>query len=96
MRHSIFAGAGYLLNDDRSSGGAVDEADMLGCKHCQRTIRKRLWADDPTYCPRCDAPVCGPCHARIDDHGCEPFIAKINRQLDAAYRQRQNARILGI
>ena len=93
---SIFNGHGHMLNDNRCSGGAREEADVLGCNHCQRLILKCEWISEPTYCPQCDEAVCMQCHARIRDHGCEPFIAQLNAQLKAAYHREQNARMLGI
>lgn len=93
---SIFNGAGYLLADDRCSGGVRDEADMLGCSHCQRLMRKREWQCDGGFCHSCDAPVCSGCADRIPTKGCEVFLRVLEGELEREYRRSQNARLLGI
>lgn len=92
---SVFNRAGYLLADDRASGGKVDEADMLGCSHCQALMKRHLWSDDGGFCHGCDAPVCGPCCDKIPTHGCAPFMRQLERAVNDAYRREQNAKILG-
>ena len=93
---SVRTGQGYLLNDDRASGGTKEEADMLGCSHCQTLMRRKLWADDGGMCHGCGAPVCAPCCDRIPQHGCEVFLRQLERGLEEDYVRRQNAIILGI
>lgn len=93
---SVFNQMGYLKADDRNSGGKLDEADMLGCNHCQALIRKSLWSDDGGFCHGCDAPVCASCCDKIPREGCAPFIAQLERAVNAAYIRGQNAKVLGI
>lgn len=52
-------GKGYLLTDDRVSGGTLQELNTLTCVHCNRVValnpereRERGW------CWKCDAYVC--------------------------------------
>jgi len=96
MVKSIYNGAGYLLADDRASGGLRDEQDMLGCNHCQRLMKKPDWKADGGFCHGCDAPVCPQCADRIPYHGCEKFLAMLEGQLEKKYRRDQNAKILGL
>ena len=86
----------YLLADDRCSGGVRDEADMLGCSHCQRLMRQREWQCDGGFCHSCDAPVCSGCADRIPTKGCEVFLRVLEGELEREYRRSQNARLLGI
>lgn len=104
MPKSRFNGAGYYLSDERASGGPREEADLIGCGHCQKTmVRGNIsnpapdtWAVDGGWCSCCDGAVCAACADRMLVHGCENFKAKVERQLDGMYRRQQNAKILGI
>ena len=73
---------GYLLNDNRASGGTLDEADTLACPHCQCVILKKKWRKKGGYCFSCDKPVCHTCFVKMQKHGCTPFL----RQVDMALR----------
>lgn len=75
-------GAGYFRNDDTASGGRRDEADVRTCTHCQSIIKMQIWKDDGGFCGRCMAPICGPCADRMTLHGCEPFVAQLERALE--------------
>lgn len=88
MKRSIFAQSGYLLNDDRASGGTRTEADVLICEHCQCTLLGAKWRDDGGWCGRCGAPVCGRCADRMLTEGCTPFLAKVDQALDPALKAR--------
>lgn len=89
-------GAGYLFADDRASGGKLEEADMLGCNHCQKLMKAHLWKQDGGWCGCCAQPVCGPCADKISTQGCTPFIKLVDKQLSETHRKGQNARILGV
>ena len=93
---SIFDGSGYLMNDDRASGGQLDESDMMGCGHCQRLLKKKLWCDDGGFCHCCWNAICGPCADRMLTRGCENFLAKLESSLEKEYRRNQNVRMLGL
>lgn len=96
MVRSLYNGMGWLLADDRCSGGERDEADMLGCSHCQRLMKKGDWKNDGGFCHSCDAPVCGRCADRIPKFGCEVFMRKLEGEMEREYRARQNAMLLGL
>ena len=94
-------GAGYLMNDDRNSGGGVSESDVICCPHCQTVILLQAWRKEREeggggYCRKCSAPVCGLCLERMLTHGCEPYIKFIERQVEENYRREQNRKVLGI
>ena len=93
---SIFSGQGYLLNDDRASGGGRVEADVLGCGHCQKLLKRKLWCDDGGFCSCCWNAICGPCADRMLTRGCENFLAGLETALEMKYRQDQNSKVLGI
>jgi len=96
MVRSVFNGVGYRMADNRASGGGVDEADMLGCFHCQKLMQKKLWSDDGGFCHCCDGPICGVCADRMLSRGCENFLRRLTSKLEQKYRAEQNARILGL
>ena len=97
MTHSIYTGQGYLLNDNSASGGTREEADMLGCKHCQALIKKTDWQTKGGMCMACSAPICHSCATRTVKFGCEgPYEKSIERAVEDQYRLTQNSRILGI
>ena len=96
MVKSIFNGAGYLRNDDRCSGGDLAEADVVGCSHCQKIMKKHFWRDDGGFCHACNAPVCGPCCDLIPRHGCEVFMRVLETRIARNYRLEQNARLMGL
>lgn len=93
---SIYNGAGYLLNDNRCSGGKVEEADLIACRHCQKLMKKAAWQEDGGFCGHCERPVCGGCADKILTGGCTPFVAKLEQQVEIQIRRRQNARVMGI
>ena len=90
---SISTGQGYLWSDNRCSGGQVEEADLLGCKHCQALIDKRKWREAGAFCHHCDGPICATCDSVP---GCTPFEQRLDQQLREAHRREQNAKLLGI
>ncbi len=100
----IITGAGYLFNDNRSTGGKVEEADIIACPHCEKLISYQEWNKErsqgggPTggWCRQCAAPVCGLCLDRMLVFGCEPFLRKIDQAVDDNYRRQQNRKVLGI
>jgi hypothetical protein len=94
---SIFNGAGYLIADNRASDwGTIEEADLIGCAHCNQTMKKRDWQEDGGFCHCCAKPICGPCADAMPRSGCVPYLRKLERAVDDAYRREQNRRILGI
>jgi len=72
---------GYLLNDNRESGGALLEADTKACPHCQGVIVMSAWRRNGGFCFSCDAPVCFQCFAAMQQHGCTPYLRLIELAL---------------
>lgn len=95
MVATVYSGMGYTLADDTASGGKRREADLLGCNHCQRLMRKHWWQQDGGMCLQCSRPVCPGCRDRIPTHGCENFMRRLEGALNDRYRRDQNARVLG-
>ena len=96
---SIWAGAGYLLSDNRASGGALREADLLTCTHCQKVITKDSWkAGDGGngWCMKCSAPICGTCSNRMLTEGCLPFVQRIDRLLTNDHARTQFRKLAGL
>jgi hypothetical protein len=98
---SMWAGSGYLLNDNRAAGEGKEEDDIGLCPHCQRVIRKSQWrACDGSlgWCARCAAPCCGngPCAERFQREGCLPFLARIDKMLAEDYAKAQFRRGAGL
>jgi hypothetical protein len=97
MTHSIFNGAGYFMNDDRASGGSLDEDDIIACAHCAKALKKHLWKQHGGMCCVCAKPLCTVCTQRTFNVGCEgPQEKQIERAVNEFYRRQQNAKILGI
>lgn len=93
---SVFDQMGYAVVDNRASGGALHEDDLLGCRHCQALIDKSKWKISGAFCHCCDGPICAGCDARRPDFGCEVFERKFARAVEDNYRREQNRRVLGI
>jgi hypothetical protein len=95
---SIFNGEGYLLNDNRASGGLRKEDGVLGCVHGQCLIEKSLWrfGKSGAYCPQCDGPICTYHAIRMQQFGCEPFAKAFTAAIEDQYRKEQNAKIMGV
>lgn len=96
MNRSVFTGHGYIMNDNRASGGTLEEADALGCKHCQAIIDGKKWRQDGAFCHACDGPICTHCDKRRPQFGCEIFERTLARAVEEQYRRDQNRAILGI
>ena len=72
---------GYILNDNRASGGALQEWDTVACKHCQAVVKKEIFAKKGGFCGRCFGAICIRCAKRMDKFGCEPFLKEIEIKL---------------
>lgn len=97
MKHRRYLdGAGYFVNDDRVSGGRLSEDDVLGCAHCQKALKRKIWLNEGGYCSQCDQELCVECATKALTEGCANFKRMVERELAAAYVREQNARIFGI
>lgn len=92
----LTTGAGYLLNDNRCSGGSKEEDDVLGCHHCQAVILKSKWLERAERCRHCDGTLCPGCYQTAQQLGCVPFNAWLERKINEAHVKEQNAKLLGI
>lgn len=92
---SMFSGAGYVMVDNRASGGGMREDDILGCKHCQAAIDKSKWKENGAFCHACDGPICSHCDVRTSAFGCENFERKFARAIEDQYRREQFRKVLG-
>ena len=98
---SINDGCGYLINDNRASGGNLEEADVLACNHCQKLLVGKDWRDNGGWCGQCGQPMCAECADLFlkppdEGGGCVPFIKIVEENLDKAYHAKQRAKLLGI
>ena len=73
--------AGYYRNDNRVSGGTLEEDDVKTCPHCQAVILMSKWKAFGGFCRQCNAPVCGNCGKRMEQFGCEPFMKKLEAEI---------------
>lgn len=101
ITRTLTSGAGYLYNDSRAAHEGVQEADIGCCPHCQATINLQAWRKEREqggggWCRKCEAPVCGPCLQLMLTHGCQPYIKKIEEELERNYRIQQNRKMMGI
>lgn len=87
-------GQGYLLNDNRNSGGSKHEADVFGCPHCQAVLYGEHSHD--YWCPKCEAPVCYSCAEKMETQGCSNFMRTIEKLIEENERRKQFARIAGL
>lgn len=91
--------AGYHWNG-REKG--KDENDVQTCPHCQAVILMQEWRKAENgkmtggFCMRCSAPICGPCNKRMAYEGCIPFMAKIDREMDATVKYQQFLKDAGL
>lgn len=89
-------GAGYLLNDNRNSGGKKQEDDIYSCAHCQALLLKSQYVQDGGFCSRCMQPVCPHCADRMLTFGCENFLRQLEVSLGIKYREDQFRKMAGI
>ena len=58
-RGAVRGGRGYLLVDNRASGGALEELPTLTCAHCNcTTVLNPQRTRERGYCQKCHAYVC--------------------------------------
>jgi len=96
MPRSIFNGQGYYLNDNRASGGTLEEDALLGCNHCHAPLKKAEWKHEGGFCMGCEKPLCFSCLKDATKNGCRPEVERIARAVEEDYRRGQNARVMGI
>lgn len=71
---------GYLMNDNRASGGKLEEFRTETCSHCNAVVILNPERTRPReYCRRCDHYVC-------DKAGCIVNCIPMDRVIDMAVR----------
>lgn len=69
---------GYMLSDNRVSGGVLEEHDTVSCKHCQAILRIIKRQKEGYWCGTCAGHVCRRCASR---GRCEPFFRQVEHHL---------------
>ena len=87
---------GYVKNDNRNSGGILQEDDIVGCSHCQKAMNLKTWKEKGGWCSACDAHVCFICAERTKKEGCITFKQMIDTHLEAQAQRSQLERTLGL
>ena len=93
---------GYFRNDNRASGGRLQEDDVRTCPHCQAVILMRQWSQvvqgrqEGGFCGKCNAPICPSCHKNFGIEGCVPFIQKLEKDFDMTVKLKQHLKIAGL
>jgi hypothetical protein len=67
---------GYLLIDNRVSGGVLEEYQTVPCKHCRAVLKIVKGQREGYWCNPCGGHVCPTC---AKSGRCDPFFAKIER-----------------
>ena len=102
---------GYLLEDNKASGGQKEEYDTKSCRHCGGVLRvfrppytHQHTADcqaygcnhEQFYCSRCDGMLCRSCGRKSAKTGtCDIFKAQMEKVLAKLERDRMWSRIRG-
>lgn len=101
--HAYTRNAGYFKNDDRVSGGTLQEDDVKTCTHCQAVILMSQWRKVNAqgkmaggFCNHCNAPICPACTPKFYKEGCTPFIAKLERDFDMTVKLAQFRKFAGL
>lgn len=89
--------AGYFLNNQGLELKHRQEDDIQTCGHCQAVIKMREWREEGAFCRGCMKPVCAhPCGDRMLTYGCEPFLKKLERYIDATVKYEQHLKVAGL
>jgi hypothetical protein len=69
---------GYVMVDNRASGGTLVEYDTVSCRHCQAVVKVTRGQREGFYCMHCGGPVCRHCGTL---GSCTPFMKKVDDRL---------------
>ena len=90
MVHSTRRHEGYLLNDQRASGGALVESATITCSHCHAIVvlnpdRSRA----RHHCAHCDHYLCDGCALiqRVAGGACRTLNQRLDTLQNAAVHQ---------
>ena len=85
---------GYLLIDNRCSGGPVLEMPTLTCSHCNQIMGVNpLRTRERGYCRKCDHYVCDKCYAQLFLSGgeCTRMVDMAEKAQEAAFLEQQRS-----
>lgn len=87
---------GYLLVDNRASGGTMQEVPTYTCSHCNSVvIMNPQRTRERGFCRGCNSYVCDACNAiRAQTLRCETFEQKVDSVLTAVEAGREPNLIL--
>lgn len=80
---------GWLLIDDRASGGELIEQPTFTCSHCQKVTPLDPLRQQPRgYCTKCDRYLCDSpvCNSPAPDGRCRSVKRRLDRIQEAASR----------
>jgi hypothetical protein len=79
MKYKTTREGGYLLVDNRASGGGYTETKTRRCSHCQKMVLLHPERQRPrNWCMKCDSYIC-------DTPACNIECVPIDKILDQAY-----------
>lgn len=82
---SLRSQEGYLLVDNRHSGGALFEGAVSTCSHCQRQIlRNPARTRERAFCFKCNHYICDECGAVGE---CRPYARTLDMLESSIRRQ---------
>lgn len=95
---------GYLLVDNKVSGGMKQEYDTKSCKHCQGIvkvlIKRHLLGgqskkkDEGFFCIKCMGPLCEYCAVLAHKNGCAPFMDMLIKKMREKQQKRRLTEML--
>jgi hypothetical protein len=83
---------GYLLVDNRCSGGGVLELPTLTCSHCSQIMAVNpLRTRERGYCRKCDHYICDNCNAQrvVSGGECTRVVDMAEKAQEAAFLEQQ-------
>lgn len=76
----VKGGRGYLMIDDRASGGGLKEFNTLSCAHCNTVVvLNPARTRERGYCSKCHAYIC-------DNPVCHAVCAPIEQRVELAQK----------
>lgn len=85
----VRGGRGYLLNDNRASGGVLEECSTLTCIHCNSVvILNPLRQRERGFCRKCNAYVCDTVGCNAECNPMEQMVMLAHRYPDQAWLPR--------
>lgn len=81
---------GYLLHDDRVSGGKKVESEIVTCSHCQKVVMKHFWQVQGGWCSACSKHICYECAQGREKRRepCKTFLQIVDEHVEKQARER--------